>query len=265
MLDRQPWLFGLLLLGQIQLMPSCMIQGQDSGICVKLGRGSQLDGALSFCASHFLDDAAYSICVPKENLDFGVTMTEAARTKDKWVKDTVESIYAQRLSFEKNTSLSNKDMNEFGIKNGPIVQRFSNRRTEQQEKDCFNSYHAFNCHANFPRCNAEGNSLMLCRSVCENYMKACGYDYDMQRCYAERFHNSRTPEGDDIDIDKDGYPDYLRAFFPGHPFRDNKINEDETESLVCTPAHGDGAALQPHRIIIALTLALSFLCVSSSL
>ena len=39
--------------------------------------------------------------------------------------------------------------------------------------DCEKSFRRYICYLNFPRCDAEKNSLIMCRSVCENYMRAC--------------------------------------------------------------------------------------------
>jgi hypothetical protein len=39
--------------------------------------------------------------------------------------------------------------------------------------DCQNAYKNYLCWLNFPRCNDESESLIMCRSVCENYFKSC--------------------------------------------------------------------------------------------
>lgn len=40
---------------------------------------------------------------------------------------------------------------------------------------------------NFPRCDDSDNSLGMCRSVCENFMRACKVPTDMWRCYEPRY------------------------------------------------------------------------------
>lgn len=48
--------------------------------------------------------------------------------------------------------------------------------------DCVESWRRFLCYLNFPRCDTQQESLMLCRSVCVNFFKACKYPKDMERC-----------------------------------------------------------------------------------
>ena len=55
--------------------------------------------------------------------------------------------------------------------------------------DCQNAFRAFFCWSNFPRCNAEGMSLILCGSVCENFFKACRYAKDLWRCGPTEYDN----------------------------------------------------------------------------
>ena len=50
---------------------------------------------------------------------------------------------------------------------GDVMKRFSGNA------DCQNAYKNYFCWLNFPRCNADGESLIMCRSVCNNYFKSC--------------------------------------------------------------------------------------------
>ena len=41
-------------------------------------------------------------------------------------------------------------------------------------QDCVEAYKDALCYLNFPKCGCREESLPLCRSVCENYYRACG-------------------------------------------------------------------------------------------
>jgi len=43
-------------------------------------------------------------------------------------------------------------------------------------QDCLDSVRKFYCYYAYPKCNAEGTSLALCNSVCENMSRACEED-----------------------------------------------------------------------------------------
>merc|ERR1712100_783291 len=55
------------------------------------------------------------------------------------------------------------------------------------------------CYMNFPRCDDEGKSLILCRSVCENYAHACGISKDLNRCGPNEFYGAEKPEQPELD------------------------------------------------------------------
>jgi hypothetical protein len=102
--------------------------------------------------------------------------------------------------------------------------------------DCEAAFRNYVCFMNFPRCDAAGNSLILCRSVCQNFFKACNYPKDMWRCGSFAYYGGDGPEPAS-NIDNNGAPIFARAMFPGQPFRDN-----QGELPVCTPALADGVA-----------------------
>ena len=52
--------------------------------------------------------------------------------------------------------------------------------------DCSQAYMNFFCFLNFPRCDEYENSLILCKSVCENYFISCGYS-ERWRCGPSEF------------------------------------------------------------------------------
>ena len=62
-------------------------------------------------------------------------------------------------------------LNEFG-EGGWIVYRFNEEVDE--EKTCMNAFKNYFCWLNFPRCDDEDESLVMCRSACENLHLACG-------------------------------------------------------------------------------------------
>lgn len=63
------------------------------------------------------------------------------------------------------------------------------------------------------RCDDDGNSLVTCRSACENLMVACQNQKDMWRCGESQYFNGY--EAEEPETDSDGDPVYLRDFFPG--------------------------------------------------
>jgi len=145
-----------------------------------------------------------------------------------------------------------EDINELGI-SGETAQRF------RENSDCQKAYKNFFCWANFPRCNKEGASMMMCRSVCENYMIACGFDYDLWRCGNERYMNGHGIEGPHH-TDKDtGYPVYLRDFNPGHPFREGKSVGENEDAPICTPGiYGSASTttLSPLLVLVVLLISI---------
>lgn len=57
-------------------------------------------------------------------------------------------------------------MDEYGME-AKIKTRFTGNT------DCQNAFKNYMCYLNFPRCDDEERSLILCRTVCENFVKAC--------------------------------------------------------------------------------------------
>ena len=69
-------------------------------------------------------------------------------------------------------------INELG-EGGKIQFRFSGRG---DSGDCVRAFKNYFCWMNFPRCDQEGKSLVMCRSACENLHIACNYEQDLWRC-----------------------------------------------------------------------------------
>lgn len=229
----------------------CYIGNQDSGECVKARY--VLEGKLDFCGpqySWFENHPEYEVCVPRDTADSRAAGLTVQR-KDTWVKETYQRIVEERKEIEKE--YEDKSRNEHGIP-GETAQRF------RETSDCEKAYKNFFCWVNFPRCNKEGASMMLCRSVCENYMISCGYDYDLWRCGKERYMNGHTMEREDHTDPDTGYPVYLRDFFPGHPFRSSRSIGENKDAPICTPGiYGSASTLRLGNLAMMASIALCIL------
>lgn len=103
----------------------------------------------------------------------------------------------------------------YSFVSGAVEKRFDGN------PDCVNAYKNFLCFLNFPRCDKQRDSLLLCTSVCENLFRSCNYPRALWRCYEPRYYGAEMAEGTDGDqeMDDDGLPIYLRALLPGLPFK----------------------------------------------
>lgn len=177
--------------------------------------------------------------------------------KDEWVSQTTEAKIFERRRIERNKTLINGGINEYGEEGSVIVRFYKNA-------DCMNAFRAFSCYINFPRCSMKtGETLPTCRSACENFFISCRYKKDLWRCGKSKYFNGYAPESPS-GLDKNGTPVYLRDYFPGQPFRANKFDKNEAPVAVCTPSIL-GAASGPSRgfsfmflTFIALAIALVF-------
>jgi hypothetical protein len=126
---------------------------------------------------------------------------------DKWVEQTSYDMIFERIRHEMNETLDDLEVNELG-EEGLMTKRFWNQNVQDPRgrlykakqwggsriTDCETSFIKYMCYMNFPRCDTEGRSLILCRSVCENYLNACGYQKDLWRCGDPRFLGAEKPE-----------------------------------------------------------------------
>ena len=73
-------------------------------------------------------------------------------------------------------------------------------------------------HMNGPyRCDEFQESLPMCRSVCENFFRVCGYDSKLWQC--------------------DAVQRGANELFPGQPFKRNEFVAKTNDELgVCTPS-----------------------------
>lgn len=211
----------------------CYIHGTDSGVCSEDGLDKVYrDQHLQFCA----DKINYPVCLPKIQTLPPSRMHESGRwsnytieTKDTWVKDQYTKFVKERIDLEMNRTLKKARKNEYGEPHR-ITSRF------HRKKDCLNAFKNYFCWVNFPRCDPDRDlSFPTCRSACENFFKACNYDRDLWRCGKSMYFNGYEPEAPITDS-VTGEVTYLREYFPGQPFRENKYTTGGSELPICTPA-----------------------------
>ena len=265
---------------------ACYIAGTDSGTCYSVfetnggedtnvfdeGCNPTVDGKATgecslFCGTVLSEMG--SICVPRLDPTFA---NHTYQNKDAWVKDMFTRIVNERKALEMNETIQDLEVDEYGNE-GEVTQRFWNgdhgdpdglkfiaKDGGTEITDCEKSFQNYMCYLNFPRCDDEKNSLIMCRSVCENYMRACKIPQWLHRCgdakYVydssgeARFWGSASGKGsaekpkqnpETLEFDM-----YYRAPMPGAPFRDYQEDENYKGEGVrviprCTPSvKGDG-------------------------
>ena len=248
---------------------ACYIQGQDSGECVV---AEELGPSIPFCAEYI----TYTACAPKYQRTWWNFTTSA---KDAWVKKLTNKVVQERKRHEMNLTLRENGMNEHGD-NNPITRmfwngnyddpdglKFAQNKGGQDLSNCEYAYKRYMCYMNFPRCDDEGKSLILCRSVCENYANACGISKDLNRCGPNEFYGAEEPEISELYPETKEESLFIRGMWPGWPFRDYQemgLQPDENGNLImsfepiirCTPSiQGVASAYEVH----AVTLILLFL------
>lgn len=137
-----------------------MIQGQNSGVCKA---AQDIQDRMPFCA----DVVRYTACVPRE-VSWYPNLT--IEVKDLWARDTYRAFVAERLAIE-DGDMKPTDPTKYNYYYNDVEARFGARHGA----DCMDAYRNFMCWLNFPRCDVSGQSMMLCRSVCENFFRACKY------------------------------------------------------------------------------------------
>lgn len=209
----------------------CYIHGTDSGICSEATLNSTWKAENMPYCGQFVN---YPACLPKQqsiapSLAFanGRWYSYNVSTKDTWIHDTTERFIMNRTHFETSKKLYRENRNEYGDR-GHIIHRFYKRG------DCRHAFRSYMCYINFPRCDMEREiSLPTCRSACENFFRSCQYSHDLWRCGKAKYFNGYGPESPQM---IDGEITYLRDYYPGQPFRQNKYNKDGEEMPICTPA-----------------------------
>jgi hypothetical protein len=149
-----------------------------------------------------------------------------------------------QMGYETNETLYMLNEDIYGHV-GRIIRRF------YHNPDCRTAFENYFCFINFPRCDPEKDlTLPTCRSACENFFKSCNYAKDLWRCGPAKYFNgysSESPSDGNI---------YLREYFPGQPFRQNKYDREGRERPICTPAV-TGAAMGTRLTLMTLLLALT--------
>lgn len=233
----------------------CYLWGTDSGECSKdVKDGLWRQTFMPFCSKA----VKYAACIPKfqslppsREFPLGRWFNHTTLTKDTWVHDTSGSFIRERMELERNKTLRKARTNEFGD-DGKIRRRF------YKKKDCKNAFRNLFCWLNFPRCDFKSDQTFpTCRSACENFFISCGYERGLWRCGRSKYFNGYRPEKP---RKKDGNVTYLREYFPGQPFRDNKFFSGGSEAAICTPAI-DGAAAHGATGMDRIVLFIAWICV----
>lgn len=176
------------------------------------------------------------------------------QTKDNWVKQNCMAHTLNRNELEKNRTLKSQRINEYGDP-GVIIKRFDH------QPNCRLAYKNYFCWINFPRCDPVRDlTLPTCRSACENFFISCKYSRDLWRCGKSKYFNGYSPE-EPILANNESI--YMRDYFPGQPFRENKYTKATngakrgSEIPICTPAiDGGGSRLLLSRpVLYSVTLA----------
>ena len=236
----------LLIILCIQLSLSCYIHGTDSGICVNLTLDSDWKHINMPYCKHAVQ---YTACIPKQlynippTLEFpdGRWSNHTTATKDEWIRLTTGHFISTRTGIEKSSTINHDP---------PHVKRRFRKRP-----NCQHAYKSFMCYANFPRCDISRDlSFPVCRSVCENYFRSCHYEYGLWRCGRSQYFNGYEPESPSLN--SLGNTTYLRDYFPGQPFRENKYNKNGDEEPICTPAITGTATSTYHLSLIWLFISI---------
>ena len=160
-----------------------------------------------------------------------------------------ENHFIERIQIERNRTLRKAGVNEYGDK-GRVRRRF------YKKPDCRNAFKNYMCWMNFPRCDETRDlTLPMCRSACENFFISCGYERGLWRCGKSKYFNGYEPEP--ATISALGNVSYMREYFPGQPFRENKYSpKGNSELIICTPAI-DGSASRGQFSFGALYVAVT--------
>lgn len=273
----------------LHVVDACQIQGYDSGTC-DYGIRDDYDyrvANMPFCAEY----VDYVACVPKykpiapdRNFPHGRFFNHTILRKDYWLYMMVMGNIRFRVDVELQAANCgkgcDKDVNEWGEfskdHQDKIVPRFYANR------ECKKAYMKYACWINFPRCEEPNmESLMVCKTACENFFHSCGYDKDLWRCGDMEHFNKQTgaidggdpastvssdeknlgQKGDlfsnkyQADEDAKGQKFFRRDFFPGAPFAAGRNPTDRPYTSVCTG--GASSTFLDTRIVVLLLVVFS--------
>lgn len=247
---------------------ACYIQGYDGGYCVSY---ELFSANAKFCGPVLQDSLRdYRPCVPATDTNWPQHNLAA---KDRWIEANFNRIIESRKRREWNFLEGIPDLYTFQNEEYGLDIRIYNEDEAEEEawgipNDCEKAFKNYFCWINFPRCDDEDNSLMMCRSACENLFRSCGYDSSMSRCGSSQFFGAEMAQEGGLNPETGAYDVFTRAIFPGQPFRDNEFIEDTGSLLddgepapVCTPsiknAAGRGhAAAGAAAVLCALAVAI---------
>lgn len=238
-----PFFTALVVLALLGLARGCRLHGTESGICVNPDdkKWGPFADVMPFCGASNIDGdpppVTYRACLPlKSALSPG---NHTVNKKDLWVKEFYNRILEEREMHERNETLEDAEINELGEAGG-VAYRFTEHKGRN---DCKNAFKNFFCWMNFPRCDEEDHTLMMCRSACENLHKSCGYDKDMYRCGDPEYLYGYVGESPWAETEL-GKEVFFRYPYPGAPFRDNQF-EDGEPVISCTPSLRNAAGARP--------------------
>ena len=124
---------------------------------------------MPFCGARI----TYTPCVPREqslppSKDWpeGRWTEHTVLAKDRYVAEQTTALVASRKAEEGRRDRSSQYVHEQRFRDNP---------------DCENAFVNYMCWINFPRCDGNGESLVTCRSACENLMKACNVPESLRR------------------------------------------------------------------------------------
>lgn len=245
---------------------SCFLHGHDSGVCTRESKDYLWRREnMPFCGQ-IID---FPVCVPKaqslpvsREYPDGKWKEHTVKKKDDWVFETYNQFIQNRTGFESNKRWREERRNERG-EEGRIAFRF------YKNPDCKNAYKNLFCWTNFPRCDSKKDlTFPMCRSTCENYFISCEYERDLWRCGKSKYFNGYEPEipltMESIEVNDSTTgevetiqsPVYLRDYFPGQPWRENKYSLKGNELRQCTPAvTGSAASFRVRRSDNILSIA----------
>ncbi|KDO25520.1 hypothetical protein SPRG_22226 [Saprolegnia parasitica CBS 223.65] len=239
----------LVWLAALRGLMACRIMGSNTGECQAPSVFLQY---MPFCGPLL----QYTACVPEAQT---IWYNHSVKSKDLFLSQMYRKLVMQREYFEQDVDLNDAQRDEWGNA-GEIVPRFTENR------DCQDAFRNYMCWLNFPRCDDAGVSLIMCRSVCENYFKACMQAKDLWRCGDPAYVNGYEPEISTYANNVAGELQYYRFPFPGSPFRTNAFTSDGTQALpVCTPSLLNGASSMYdvlqwlHMVVLATWLVVFFL------
>ena len=157
----------------------------------------------------------------------GRWFNHTALTKDQWVEASTTYHIQRQIGFERNRTLWKMNRDFYGHV-GHVRRRFYKR------PNCQRAFKSLFCWINFPRCDFYRDLTMpTCRSACENFFRSCNYQRGLWRCGKSKYFNGYEPEEPN---QINGTMTYMREYFPGQPFRQNKYTTGGGEFPVCTPA-----------------------------